>query len=86
VSKKEILDNVKKIISNLLQIKEENINESTLLVDDLGMDSVAGIELLFEIKEKFEIDFPQEDFSKIKKIKDIVDYIKKILNKEPQSE
>jgi acyl carrier protein len=39
------------------------------------MDSFSAVELIFEVKEKFGIDIPQEDFSKIKKVKDIIKYI-----------
>jgi acyl carrier protein len=66
---------VKEIMADKLSKDIKEIRDNSILRDDLGMDSFSAVELIFEVKEKFGIDIPQEDFSKIKKVKDIIKYI-----------
>ena len=39
------------------------------------MDSFTSIEAVFELEEKFDLKISDEDISKAKTVKDIVDYI-----------
>jgi acyl carrier protein len=51
-------------------------------VKDLGVDSFGGIQLLFDLKEEFEVDIPIEDLKKIENVGDIVQCIHSILSTE----
>ena len=66
---------VKEILADILDIDLGNIKIESDLVKDLEMDSFKAVELTFEIKDKFGIEIPEEDYKKIRKVKDIVEYI-----------
>jgi acyl carrier protein len=74
-NKMSIEDKIKQIISERLEIKKEEIKLESKLRDDLGIDSFGFVELIFEIKDKFGITIPDQDFTSILKVKDAVNYL-----------
>lgn len=77
----EIEKIVKEVISDRLNVPIKKVKIDSRLVEELDMDSFGAVELIFELKDKFGIEIPQEDFGKIKKVKDIVEYISNHLSK-----
>jgi acyl carrier protein len=73
----EILEKVKKIIAEQLDVPEADIVPSASFVDDLGADSLDQVELIMAMEEEFNISIPDEDAEKITTVKDAVDYITK---------
>ena len=53
------------------------------LRDDLGLDSLMTIEMLYEIESVFDIQIPDEDFVGLVTIGNVIDYIEK--KKSPSS-
>ena len=53
------------------------------LRDDLGLDSLMTIEMLYEIESVFDIQIPDEDFSGLVTIGNVIAYIEK--KKQPAS-
>jgi len=75
----DILEKVKKIIAEQLDVPEADIVPSASFVDDLGADSLDQVELIMAMEEEFNISIPDEDAEKITTVKDAVDYITKAL-------
>jgi acyl carrier protein len=75
----EILEKVKKIIAEQLDVPEVDIVPSASFVDDLGADSLDQVELIMAMEEEFNISIPDEDAEKITTVKDAVEYITKAL-------
>ncbi len=48
------------------------IEDKTELVNDLGLNSLAAMELVQEVEDIFDISFPLNDLSKIRTVKDFV--------------
>lgn len=71
----EIETKVKEAISKTLGIKKENITPDKRLVEDLGMDSFASIELLFELEDKIGIEVPEADAPNLRTVENIISYI-----------
>lgn len=71
----EIAERVKKIISEQLNVKEDEINDSSSFVDDLGADSLDTVELVMAFEEEFGIEIPDEDAEKIRTVGDALKYI-----------
>ncbi len=68
---------VKKIIAEKLSdVDIEDIVPEASLVDDLGADSLAIVELIMSMEEIFDIDIDDEDAEKLITVKDAIDYIK----------
>ena len=66
------------LIAEKLGKKKSEITLNTNLVDDLGADSLDVVELVMTFEDEFGITLPDEDVSKMRTVKDIVEYIKKI--------
>jgi acyl carrier protein len=75
----DILEKVKKIICEQLDVPEENIVPTASFVDDLGADSLDQVELIMAMEEEFNISIPDEDAEKIKTVNDAVEYVSKAL-------
>lgn len=67
---------IKKIISDKLNIPINKINSHSSLVSDLGIDSLGFIEIAFEVEDRFKVNnIPREDLTNLKTVKDVADYI-----------
>ena len=52
---------VKEIISNQLEVSEEQLNAQASFIDDLKADSLAVVELVLALEQEFKINIPEED-------------------------
>ena len=73
--KVDVEEKVKKILFEKLDIEPEMLKQESVLTDDLGMDSFNAIELSFEVKDHFGVEISNEDFTKIRTVEDIIEYI-----------
>ena len=65
---------IKEIIAGLLKIELKNIDENSLL-DSYGMDSLDYTEVVLAIEEKYGLVISDDDYTRIKTIRDIADYV-----------
>lgn len=72
----DIESQVKEIIVEQLDVKPEDVTEAKTFTDDLGADSLAIVELVLALEEKFEVKIPDDEVDKIKTVGDAVSYIK----------
>ncbi len=72
----DILEEIKEIVSSHLDQDKDAITEASNFTEDLGADSLAIVELVLAIEEKFDIEIPDEDTEKIQTVGDAVAYIK----------
>ena len=70
-----VLEKVKEILSEQFDVEADTLTPDTLLVDDLGADSLDVVDLLMSVEDEFDIEVPDEDIMKIKSIGDFVSYI-----------
>lgn len=72
----EIFARVKKLVAEELNVDESEVTPEATFQDDLGADSLALVELIMALEEKFEIEnIPDEDAEQIKTVQDAVNYI-----------
>ena len=72
----KIEDKVKKIIAEKLNVDISDVVPEATLIDDLGADSLAIVELIMTMEEEFDIEVPDEDVEKLATVKDANAYIK----------
>ncbi len=65
-----------KIIADNQGKKIEEISVDSRFAEDLGVDSLSTVEIMMEIEKEFGVDIPDEEATKIKKVADVVNYIK----------
>ncbi|CAM2007404.1 acyl carrier protein [Acanthopleuribacter pedis] len=71
----DIFEQVKVVIAEELEVEEGQISMESMIVDDLGADSLDVVELIMRLEEKFEIEIPDEDAEKIQTVGDAVKFI-----------
>ncbi|MDX1319023.1 MAG: acyl carrier protein [Oceanospirillum sp.] len=70
-----IEERVKKIVSEQLGVKEEEITNASSFVDDLGADSLDTVELVMALEEEFDTEIPDEEAEKITTVQSAIDYV-----------
>lgn len=70
------MDKLKKILVEVLGVKEEDIKPESKFVEDLGADSLDLVELIMTFEDKLEIEISDEEAEKMVTVKDVLDYIK----------
>jgi acyl carrier protein len=72
----DIQAQVQEIICEQLDVKPADIADDKTFTDDLGADSLAIVELVLALEEKFDVKIPDDEVDKIKSVGDAVSYIK----------
>jgi acyl carrier protein len=70
-----MLEKIKSIVSEQLNISPDKITLESSIIDDLGADSLDVVELVMALEENFGVEIPDEEAEKISTIGDIVNYI-----------
>lgn len=70
-----IEERVKKIVAEQLGVKEDEVNNSSSFVEDLGADSLDTVELVMALEEEFETEIPDDKAEKITTVQEAIDYI-----------
>lgn len=68
-------ERVKKIVTEQLGVKEEEVTNAASFVDDLGADSLDTVELVMALEEEFETEIPDEEAEKITTVQLAIDYV-----------
>lgn len=72
---KIMLEKVKEIVAELLNVEESTLSETTSFKEDLGADSLDLFEMVMAFEEAFEVEIPSEDLEQITTVGDVVKYI-----------
>lgn len=70
-----VLDQIKEILKDTMDIDESKITLDGKLKEDLELDSLDSVELIMSAEEEFGIEIPDEDVMNFKTVNDIVNYI-----------
>ncbi len=71
-----MLETMKEIITEQLNVDGSEITESASFKDDLGADYLDLFELVMALEEKFDIEIPSEDLNSIVTVEDVINYLK----------
>ena len=73
----EIRREVRRLVAEITERTPEEISDTALFVDDLGIDSLMAIEMLVAVDKKYRIQIPEEEFGKIKNVNDAVEIVQR---------
>jgi len=68
-----------KIVSRHLSINEDDISLDSDLINDLGADSLDGVELVMILESEFDIEISDDEISDIKTVQDIIDTVNRLI-------
>lgn len=81
-SRRDVLSDVSRVVAEQLDVDLKDVQPSSKLIEDLGADSLAIVELVLCFQEEFDLDVPDEDVERIVTVQDIVTFIEKCQTKE----
>ncbi len=70
-----MFEEIRKIMVEQLGVEAEEVKPESLIVDDLGADSLDVVELIMAIEDKLNVEIPDGIAEKMKTVGDITDYL-----------
>lgn len=70
-----VFEKVRNILSEYLEVDEEEITMDSRIVDDLSADSLDLIDIIMAFEDEFDTEFNEEDADSLKTVADVVNYI-----------
>jgi acyl carrier protein len=78
MSNEELTERVRGIIAAAQHVPVEKIAADSTF-EELGIDSLDGINILFAVESEFNINIPDDAAQKIRSVRDVIDGIAKLL-------
>ena len=69
-------EKIRTIISDVLNVSEDEVSLETTFVQDLGADSLDVLQIIMDMETEFGLKIEDEDLSKIVTVGDAVEQIK----------
>ena len=63
-----ILERIKRVVAETLEIDPASINDSARFVEDLGAQSIQSVELVAAFEEEFDIDMDDDEALAVKTV------------------
>lgn len=70
-------DRVKEIIGEILDVNVNDISDDALILDELGADSIAVMEIVMELETEYDMEVDTDQIPNLKTVNDIVSYLEK---------
>jgi len=68
-------DKIKGIIGEILDLEVSEIKDDASILDDLGADSIAVMEIVMELESEFDLEINTEEIPNFKTVNDIAKFI-----------
>lgn len=62
---KNIKQQVRELIADIIEVEVENVQDETKFVEDLGADSLKALELLAQLEKEYKIKIPESNLKKL---------------------
>lgn len=73
-----MLEKMKKMLADMLNIEVDSITNETSFKGDLGADSLDLFELVMALEDEYGIELPTEELQKIVTVGDVLELLKKM--------
>ena len=71
-----VFEKIRKVISEQLNISEDKITLETSLINDIGADSLDIFQIITNLEDEFDMEFPIDVAEEMKTVGDAVEFIK----------
>lgn len=71
-----MLEKIKEMVADQLNVDAEEITATTSFKEDLGADSLDLFELVMALEEEYSIEIPSEELEKITTVGAVMEYLK----------
>ncbi|MFA5389784.1 MAG: acyl carrier protein [Candidatus Omnitrophota bacterium] len=80
-----VRDDVKKLVAQIARMDVKKVGESASIRDDLGIDSLAAMEILASIEKRLGITIDEAKAFDVVTVKDLIDLVIQSLGKKRKS-
>lgn len=70
-----MIEQIKKVLVDAINVDEDAVTPEANLKDDLGIDSLAAVELALELETEFDVRIEDDELAKLETVQDIIDVI-----------
>lgn len=70
-----VFEKIKAILAEQLDVSDDIITRDSLIVEDLGADSLDAIDIVMSVEDEFSIEVPDEIIEKMETVNDIVAFV-----------
>jgi acyl carrier protein len=74
-----IKNEIKKLISDIAEIPENEIKDNARFAEDLNIDSMMALEVVATIEKKYKIVIPEAEIPNIRSLQDVYNLLEKLL-------
>ena len=71
-----MLEKLKTIIAEQLNVSEDEVKAESNFKDDLGADSLDLFNLVMALEDEYHVEIPSEDLEKLETVGDVIRYLK----------
>lgn len=71
-----MLEKMKEIIAEQLNVDAENVTAESSFKEDLGADSLDLFELVMALEDEYSVEIPSEELEKLTTVGAVMDYLK----------
>ena len=70
-----MLEEIKNVLVEALNVEASEITSEAKLNDDLGIDSLSAVELALELESAFDVTIEDDELAKLETVQDIINII-----------
>jgi len=70
-----MIEDIKRVLVEAINVDENDVKPEANLKDDLGIDSLAAVELALELETEFDVRIEDDELAKLETVQDIIDII-----------
>lgn len=85
MTEQEILTGLGEIIEEIAGVPAAEVTPEKTFVDDLDIDSLSMVEIAVQTEDKYGVKIPDEDLAGLRTVGDVVDYIQKLEEENPEA-
>ncbi len=79
MQEEQLSKEVMALIAKVIKIPESKIDPNADLFQDLGVDSLLGVEIFASLDKKYGLDVPEEKLKGVSSVNDIIAMVKELL-------
>lgn len=80
ISREEIQSRILNVVAEVLVVDTSNMSIDISIPESLAPDSLDQVRLYMTLEDEFERMIPEEDLDDISTIRDVIDYVEKVLS------
>ena len=79
MTRAQILDKLRSLISEQLDVAADEVFEDSEFLSDLGADSLDIVDLVMKIEDEFNLEIDDEDAQEMQTVRRVIDYLEQTL-------